>query len=212
MRSLAGAFVLIIALLAAVRAQQPDSTKIPDSTKKQTKTKPEEPSAPPKVPEGKPQETPAKVAEETKPETTKEAAEKEEHYDVTEMPPVATHHQITVDGKLLKYTATAGRLPVKRDDGKIEAEMFFVAYTLDGQDASKRPLTFAFNGGPGSASVWLHMGALGPKRVVLQPQGGGLHHSSFWARAMGQRVPRAWPVIWLTTALRSTESRCFRLR
>jgi len=171
MRSLAGAFVLIIALLAAVRAQQPDSTKIPDSTKKQTKTKPEEPSAPPKVPEGKPQETPAKVAEETKPETTKEAAEKEEHYDVTEMPPVATHHQITVDGKLLKYTATAGRLPVKRDDGKIEAEMFFVAYTLDGQDASKRPLTFAFNGGPGSASVWLHMGALGPKRVVLQPQG-----------------------------------------
>ena len=171
MRSLAGALLLILALLAAVRAQQPDSTKIPNSTKKQTKTKPEEPSAPPKLPEGKPQETPAKVAEETKPETTKEAAEKEEHYDVTEMPPVATHHQITVDGKLLKYTAIAGRLPVKRDDGKIEAEMFFVAYTLDGQDASKRPLTFAFNGGPGSASVWLHMGALGPKRVVLQPQG-----------------------------------------
>jgi len=171
MRSLAGAFVLILALVATVWAQQPDSTKIPDSAKKQTKTKPEEPSAPPKLPEGKPQETPAKVAEETKPETTKEAAEKEERYDVTEMPPVATHHQITVDGKLLKYTATAGRLPVKRDDGKIEAEMFFVAYTLDGQDASKRPLTFAFNGGPGSASVWLHMGALGPKRVVLQPQG-----------------------------------------
>jgi carboxypeptidase C (cathepsin A) len=43
--------------------------------------------------------------------------------------------------------------------------MFFVAYTLDGQDAGKRPLTFSFNGGPGSASVWLHMGALGPKRV-----------------------------------------------
>jgi len=49
--------------------------------------------------------------------------------------------------------------------------MFFVAYTLDGQEAAKRPLTFAFNGGPGSASVWLHMGALGPKRVVLQPNG-----------------------------------------
>ena len=44
---------------------------------------------------------------------------------------------------------------------KIEAEMFYVAYTLDGQDAAKRPLTFAFNGGPGSASIWLHMGALG---------------------------------------------------
>ena len=59
-----------------------------------------------------------------------------EEYDVSEVPPVVTHHQITVDGKLLKYTATAGRLPIKRGDGKIEAEMFFVAYTLDGQDAA----------------------------------------------------------------------------
>src|ERR1700691_1549305 len=97
--------------------------------------------------------------------------DKEEHYDMTEAAPVATHHQITVDGKLLKYTATAGRLPIKRGDGRIEAEMFYVAYTLDGQDAVKRPLTFAFNGGPGSASIWLHMGALGPRQVVLQPDG-----------------------------------------
>ena len=96
---------------------------------------------------------------------------KEEHYDMTEVPPVATHHQITVDGKALKYTATAGRLPIKRDDGKIEAEMFYVAYTLDGQEPAKRPLTFGFNGGPGSASIWLHMGALGPRRAVLQPDG-----------------------------------------
>ena len=97
--------------------------------------------------------------------------EKEEHYDMTEVAPVVTHHQTTVDGKLLKYTATAGRLPIKRGDGKIEAEMFYVAYTLDGQEAAKRPLTFAFNGGPGSASIWLHMGALGPRKVVLQPDG-----------------------------------------
>jgi carboxypeptidase C (cathepsin A) len=96
---------------------------------------------------------------------------KEGHYDMTEVPPTVTHHQITVDGKLLRYTATAGRLPIKRDDGKIEAQMFYVAYTLDGQDPAKRPLTFAFNGGPGSASIWLHMGALGPRRVVLQPDG-----------------------------------------
>jgi carboxypeptidase C (cathepsin A) len=97
--------------------------------------------------------------------------DKEEHFDMTETSPVITHHQITVDGKLLKYTATTGRLPIERGDGKIEAEMFYVAYTLDGQDAGKRPLTFAFNGGPGSASIWLHMGALGPRRVVLQPDG-----------------------------------------
>src|SRR5260370_39665521 len=86
----------------------------------------------------------------------KDKDKKEEHYEMTEVAPVVTHHQITVDGKTLKYTATAGRLPIKRGDGKIEAEMFFVAYTLDGQDAGKRPVTFAFNGGPGSASLWLH--------------------------------------------------------
>ncbi len=109
--------------------------------------------------------------EQVKPAAAEAIKEPEEHYDVAEVPPVVTHYEVTVNGKLLKYTATAGRLPIKRDDGKIEAEMFFVAYTLDGQDVSRRPLTFAFNGGPGSASVWLHMGALGPKRVVLQPDG-----------------------------------------
>jgi carboxypeptidase C (cathepsin A) len=94
-----------------------------------------------------------------------------EEFDVSEVPPVVTHHQMTVDGKLLNYTATTGRLPIKRGDGKIQAEMFFVAYTLEGQAAGKRPLTFAFNGGPGSATIWLHMGALGPKRVVMKPEG-----------------------------------------
>ena len=85
--------------------------------------------------------------------------------------PLSLRHQISAGGKSLSYTATTGRLPIKRGDGKIEAEMFFVAYTVDGQDSGKRPLTFAFNGGPGSASVWLHMGALGPKRVVLESNG-----------------------------------------
>jgi carboxypeptidase C (cathepsin A) len=97
--------------------------------------------------------------------------DKEEHFDMTETTASVTHHQITVEGKALKYTATAGRLPIKRGDGKIEAEMFYVAYAMEGQDAAKRPVTFAFNGGPGSASIWLHMGALGPRRVVLQPDG-----------------------------------------
>ncbi len=112
----------------------------------------------------------AKPAEAPKADAN-EATDKEEHYDVAEVPPVVTHHQIALNGKTLNYTATTGRLPIKRGDGKTEAEMFFVAYTLDGQETARRPLTFAFNGGPGSASVWLHMGALGPKRVVLQPNG-----------------------------------------
>ena len=134
--------------------------------KKETK---ETPEPTPAVPEAKTPES--SKPESPKPDTGEGDKEKEEHYDVSEVPPVVTRHQISVNGKQLNYTATAGRLPIKRDDGKIEAEMFFVAYTLDGQDASKRPLTFAFNGGPGSASVWLHMGALGPKRVVLEPNG-----------------------------------------
>src|SRR5262245_32054406 len=72
------------------------------------------------------------AAAEPKQEPQKEnPPSKEEHYDMTEVAPVVTHHQSTVAGKMLKYTATAGRLPIKRDDGKIEAEMFFVAYTLD---------------------------------------------------------------------------------
>jgi carboxypeptidase C (cathepsin A) len=114
---------------------------------------------------------PGKPSEPESAEATDKDKDKEEHFDVAEIPPVVTHHQIAMNGKTLNYTATTGRLPIKRGDGKIEAEMFFVAYTLDGQDSGKRPLTFAFNGGPGSASVWLHMGALGPKRVVLQSNG-----------------------------------------
>ena len=120
-----------------------------------------------------PEEQPAqsRKAPEDRTEPEKPEDDKSEHYDMTEVAPIVTHHQANVEGKVLKYTATTGRLPVKRYDGKILAEMFFVAYSLDGQDSGKRPLTFAFNGGPGSATVWLHMGALGPKRVVMQPQG-----------------------------------------
>lgn len=145
-------------------AQQSDNPK-PSANRKQQAAQSSE-----KLPENAPKtEAPA----ESKPahEAAADKESKEGHYDMTEVPPVITHHQITVDGKLLKYTATAGKLPIKRDDGKTEALMFYVAYTLDGQDPAKRPLTFAFNGGPGSASIWLHMGALGPRRVVLQQNG-----------------------------------------
>jgi carboxypeptidase C (cathepsin A) len=171
MRSL---LVLVIAAILAVPAfaqqnenqqsSQPD-TQSANQQKKKEKAQPakqqksEEPAA--KSTE------PAPAQAEPKPGEDK----KEEHFDMTEIPPVVTHHQVSLNSKTLKYSATTGRLPIKRGDGKIEAEMFFVAYTLDGQEASKRPVTFAFNGGPGSASIWLHMGALGPQRVVLNPDG-----------------------------------------
>jgi carboxypeptidase C (cathepsin A) len=163
--------VLLFAVLAIpfTVAQQnqdttPESAKPAASKKDKKQTTSASTATPDKTAES------GKTAESPKADAS-EAADKEEHYDVAEVPPVTTHHQITLHGKALSYTATAGRLPIKRDDGKTEAEMFFVAYTLDGQDAAKRPLTFSFNGGPGSASVWLHMGALGPKRVVLQANG-----------------------------------------
>jgi carboxypeptidase C (cathepsin A) len=89
-----------------------------------------------------------------------------------EQPPSVTHHEIHVGAKTLRYTATTGMMPLKNNEsGEIEAHIFYIAYTLDGQSAEHRPLTFSFNGGPGSASVWLHLGAIGPKRVRMQPDG-----------------------------------------
>ena len=93
------------------------------------------------------------------------------HFDMKESSPSVSHHTVTVGGKQLRYTATAGRLPIKTGEGTTEALMFYVAYTLDGADSATRPLTFAYNGGPGSASIWLHMGALGPRVVAMDPQG-----------------------------------------
>jgi carboxypeptidase C (cathepsin A) len=177
MRSLLAAFALAGALLPGAAAQQTDSKDQPKEKKtksEQAAAKAQEKEKKAAEPATKPPEASTPAPEEHKPDVSKEASgdkDKEERYDVSEVAPVVTHRQMALDGKPLKYTATAGRLPIKRGDGKIEAEMFFVAYTLDGQDAGKRPLTFAFNGGPGSASIWLHMGALGPKRVVLQPDG-----------------------------------------
>lgn len=73
---------------------------------------------------------------------------------------------------MLKYTATAGMMPIKNRDGEVEARMFFMSYVLDRPEGGpKRPLTFSFNGGPGSASVWLHLGAIGPKRVKMNADG-----------------------------------------
>jgi carboxypeptidase C (cathepsin A) len=81
---------------------------------------------------------------------------------------VTTEHTATIEGKEIKYTATAGKLGMKSDDGKTKAHIFFIAYTKNGvEDLGQRPITFAFNGGPGSSSVWLHLGMLGPKRVKL---------------------------------------------
>ena len=79
-----------------------------------------------------------------------------------------TQHRLSLGGKAIEYTATAGTLIVRDDDDKPIASIGYVGYTRrDGKSAGVRPVTFAFNGGPGSSSFWLHMGVLGPKRVQV---------------------------------------------
>ncbi len=92
---------------------------------------------------------------------------------VKEEAPVVTNHSITVNGQVLRYKATVGMMPI-RDPRSEETEgnIFYVYYEREGRpDGAARPLTFVFNGGPGSATVWLHMGAYGPRTVKLLPNG-----------------------------------------
>jgi carboxypeptidase C (cathepsin A) len=78
-----------------------------------------------------------------------------------------THHQIVVNGATLAYTASAGHLTARNPTTAApEASFFYVAYTLDNRPAAARPVTFFYNGGPGSATVWLHLGSFAPKRLV----------------------------------------------
>jgi carboxypeptidase C (cathepsin A) len=93
-----------------------------------------------------------------------------------EEPPVIAKRSIRAGGKQLNYTVTTGYMPIRNaQSGETEAKIFFMAYTLDGAsaagDPAKRPLMFSFNGGPGSASVWLHLGTIGPRRVKMLPDG-----------------------------------------
>ena len=84
-----------------------------------------------------------------------------------------THHVWHVGGQSINYTATAATYVIKADDGTPKATMFYVAYTKDGVDTTRRPVSFVYNGGPGSASLFTHMG-LGPRRVVLTADGQGM--------------------------------------
>lgn len=86
-------------------------------------------------------------------------------------PPTAesslTQHHVTLHGRTIDYTATAGTLIVRDDEDKPTASISYVAYVRSGKEGSSRPIMFAFNGGPGSSSLWLHMGVLGPRRVLV---------------------------------------------
>ena len=86
---------------------------------------------------------------------------------------MVTHHEARVGGRALRYTVTTGMMPLRNEAGETEASLFYMAYVAERTGGpEKRPLTFSFNGGPGSASVWLHLGAIGPKRVRMLEEGG----------------------------------------
>ncbi|MFM7036629.1 MAG: S10 family serine carboxypeptidase-like protein, partial [Planctomycetaceae bacterium] len=78
---------------------------------------------------------------------------------------VETQHEAAIAGQTVPYTVNTGRLLLRSDDGNPKASIFFVSYSRRSQAAAARPITFCFNGGPGSSSVWLHLGMLGPQRV-----------------------------------------------
>jgi carboxypeptidase C (cathepsin A) len=112
------------------------------------------------------------VTDEKEKNDDKQAVEKKEVEEKSSV----TKHSIKVNGKTLEYTVTAGTIVLKDEDEKegekAKASIFYIAYSLDGvEDPAERPITFSFNGGPGSSSIWLHLGVLGPKRVLMDDEG-----------------------------------------
>src|ERR1019366_6023778 len=100
------------------------------------------------------------------PEKTDKAEKPDEN--AIPIPPEAnsvTKHDWVSGGKTIHYIATAGNLLIKDDKDKVNGSIFYTAYTQDGAEPKTRPVTFFYNGGPGSATIWLHMGSFGPVRV-----------------------------------------------
>jgi carboxypeptidase C (cathepsin A) len=102
----------------------------------------------------------------------KDAGAKANEPEIEIPDPIVRRHELSIGRKTLKYTTTTGLMPIRDDKGTLKARLFFTAYTLDDPETTAaRPLTFTYNGGPGSASVWLHMGGLAPRRVEMLEDG-----------------------------------------
>lgn len=86
-------------------------------------------------------------------------------------PDAVTHHHITLNGRALNYTARAGTITLRNGEDQPAARVFYTAYTVDGAHDSSRPVTFLYNGGPGSSTMWLRMGSFGPVRVATAENG-----------------------------------------
>ncbi len=190
--TLVAALALIAALAPAVASAQaasgPDSTMVPrarDAAERNRDAKtatraPDEPGGgdrnKPVVSEGakmdadcdKSSGAMGEGASRGDPRADRAACRKLSDYDIATAPIQeirhATRHTATIGGRPIAYTATAGTLTIRDDEGKPTGSFFYVAYTADG--GPRRPVTFMYNGGPGSSTLWLHMGSLGPIRVA----------------------------------------------
>ena len=100
-------------------------------------------------------------------EDKKDQNKKDNKVELPEERTSVTEHQIQVNEQILEYVATTGIMHIRNEKEKKSAAIFYIAYTLKDRDPIDRPITFCFNGGPGSCSVWLHLGAFGPKRIDM---------------------------------------------
>jgi carboxypeptidase C (cathepsin A) len=179
-RKAAALFLLIFALsafapLTALARPQQQQQQQPPATQQQQPSSQQPSSQQPAGPQPMPAQPPAPGAATQQPGRANAVPTPTPERDPAMMdaPPVVTRHEIRLGGRTLRYTVTTGVMPLRNSaTGETEARIFYMAYTLDGAgDRSQRPLMFSFNGGPGSSSVWLHMGALGPKRVRMMDDG-----------------------------------------
>jgi carboxypeptidase C (cathepsin A) len=156
-------------MVVAAPAQEPRERDEPTTDTGEAQPAPDEPEAAADEPtphHARKGDKASRAAEKTPEKPPEKPPEKEEA-------PVVTRHELRrADGRVFRYTVTTGLMPLKNDKGEAEARIFFMAYQLERAGGPEtRPLMFSFNGGPGSSSVWLHLGALGPKRVKMQADG-----------------------------------------
>ena len=160
--------VLLASPAVAQSAPSRTAARSPDEPGRASK-RAAKPSRTPDEPSTGPQETDTQAGEDAR--TERARANRLADADIA-LAPVheirrVTHHSATIGGRSIAYTATAGTLTIRNDEGKPTASMFYVAYTAGGGAPDPhRPVTFFYNGGPGSSTVWLHMGSLGPVRVT----------------------------------------------
>ncbi len=150
-------------------AQQPNRNEQPSRTEQPSRSEQRSPASQMTVPEA--QQPPQQ--QRTRPSEPQQGEGGQRRGPAPEEKTSVTHHTARIGGQQINYTATAATYVIRADDGSPKATMFYVAYTKDGVDATKRPLSFVYNGGPGSASLFTHMG-MGPKRVTLTADGHGM--------------------------------------